>query len=153
VALLMLLAASHVPAADRVFRSSFDPGITAPAETWTWIPFDDAKCGNGSTTGIGVNLTGASDRILIYLQEGGACWDWFSCYFVGSADNFSSGYGEARFAADVADTTYLGQTDGLFGRTAAANPFKDYSWVFVPYCTGDTHAGDNVTMLLGQPAY
>lgn len=141
-----LLVSSQAVATDRIFRSGFDPGITAPAETWTWVPFPDAFCGDGSTVGIGVNLTNASDKLLIYLQEGGACWDYSTCYLFQTATNFS-GYSESDFAADVADATYLALPGGFFDRSAAANPFKDWNWVFVPYCTGDTHSGNHVTQL------
>lgn len=36
-------------------------------------------------------------------------------------------------------------TTGLFNRQGFGNPFKDYNDVFVPYCTGDLHAGTKVT--------
>lgn len=142
----LLAAAPALATTDRIFRSGFDPGITATAETWIWVPFSDAKCGDGSPVGIGVNLTSASDKLLIYLQEGGACWDYATCYLFQTATNFG-GYSESDFAADVADTTYLALPGGFFDRSAAANPFKDWNWVFVPYCTGDTHSGSNVTQL------
>ena len=29
----------------------------------------------------------------------------------------------------------------IFDRAAPGNPYKDYTFVFVPYCTGDVHAG------------
>jgi hypothetical protein len=32
----------------------------------------------------------------------------------------------------------------MFSRTEAANPFQDMSFIFVPYCTGDVHAGNAV---------
>ena len=53
--------------------------ITAPAKTWTWVNFPDAVCDDGSPTGIGVSLNPASKDILIFLQGGGACWDYDSC--------------------------------------------------------------------------
>jgi hypothetical protein len=117
--------------------------ITAPSGTWTWVPFDDAHCGNGSTTGIGINPSTASDRVLIYLEGGGACWSEVTCYTFMTASYFTTGYGEAEFEAEATDTTYLAEPGGFFDRTAAGNPFKDYSYVYVPYCTGDVHAGDN----------
>jgi len=125
----------------------FAPGapLTATAEQWTWVPFDNAFCGNGSPTGIGVNLTTASSRVLIYLQAGGACWSNITCNIIGTASNFSSGYGKASFDGDANGD--LAEPGGFFDRTAAANPFKDYSYVFVPYCTGDIHAGANVVPL------
>ncbi len=41
----------------------------------------------------------------------------------------------------------------LFDRGDGDNPFADASYVFVPYCTGDLHAGSRVAMYLvdGQP--
>jgi hypothetical protein len=151
-AIVAIASASAHADADRIFWNGFEPAITAPPESWTWVPFDNAYCGNGTKTGIGVNFTSATSRLLIYLQEGGACWDALSCS-LGLADNFTTGYGASNFATDTADTTYLAQPGGFFDRSAAANPFKDYSYVFVPYCTGDTHSGSNVTSLSGQPAY
>lgn len=149
---LLFASISANAAADRIYWNGFEAAITAAPETWTWVPFDNAHCGTGSTTGIGVNLTSASTHLLIYLQEGGACWDWTTCFFLRTASNFT-GYGAADFATDAADTTYLAQAGGFFDRSATANPFKDYSYVFVPYCTGDTHSGSNVTLLIGQTAH
>lgn len=115
--------------------------ITAPSEQWTWVDFPDALCANGSPTGIGVNLTSKSSRVVIYLEGGGACWSDLTCYTIMSAANFSTGYTGTQF---MSDATTLSAKGGFFDRTAAENPFKDYSYVFVPYCTGDIHAGNNV---------
>jgi hypothetical protein len=117
--------------------------ITAPAEEWTFIPFPDAYCANGTTTGIGVSLTQKSSRVLLYLEGGGACWSDLTCYVLMSASYFTTGYGQKDFTAESTDATYLALPGGFFDRTAANNPFKDYSYVYVPYCTGDVHAGDN----------
>ena len=43
--------------------------IETPAREWTFVPFDDAFCADGTTTGIGVNPGG---RLVIYLMGGGA---------------------------------------------------------------------------------
>lgn len=116
------------------------PGITAPDETWTWIPVDGTSCADGSATGIGVNLSKKSSRVLIYLEGGGACWDEITCYTLGTASNFTSGYGETQFKSDA--SAYLNAS--FFNRDDAQNPLKDYSFVYIPYCTGDIHAGNNV---------
>jgi hypothetical protein len=34
-------------------------------------------------------------------------------------------------------------SDGLFNRSDAANPVKDWNYVYVPFCTGDVHAGNH----------
>lgn len=110
--------------------------IVAPVETWTWADFPGSACGNGTPTGVGVNISTRSSDVFIYLMGGGACWSSLTCAF--AATNLSTGYGQADFSNDG---TKLAPP---FDRTAATNPFKDMSYVFVPYCTGDVHAGDNI---------
>jgi hypothetical protein len=125
-----------------------DP-LDTPKEAWTWVPFDDALCANGSTTGIGVNLTDKSKNVVIYMQGGGACWDALTCYLAQTAVNISSGYDEGNFDSDV--TNFL--SSSLFDRGDEGNPVKDYSFVFVPYCTGDVHSGDNVADHAGKETH
>lgn len=149
----VLTVAFPALATDRVFWNGFEPAIAAPADAWTWVDFPDAECANGSATGIGINPSTLSNHLLIYLQGGGACWDWFTCYFLGGTASHLGGYGASDFASDAADTTGLAQPGGFFDRSAAGNPFKDYSYVFVPYCTGDVHAGDNVVSLSGTTTH
>ncbi len=117
--------------------------IAAAAGKWTWVPFDDAYCADGSTTGLGVNLSTTSSKVIIYLEGGGACWNDLTCYELQTA-SYLTGYSEADFVSESTDTTYLAQPGGFFDRTASANPFKDYSFVYVPYCTGDVFGGDVV---------
>ncbi|MAQ18233.1 MAG: hypothetical protein CMN30_25985 [Sandaracinus sp.] len=121
------------------FDCTTDPGvplgepIEAEADTWTWVPFDDAHCMDGSSTGIGIRTAPESDRLLILLEGGGACFDVFSCVAVANPD----GYGEAAFASDAA----RGLNRGITSRTDESNPFRDWNMVYVPYCSGDAHAG------------
>jgi hypothetical protein len=114
--------------------------IEAPAETWTWIPIDGTQCGNGAPTGIGVNLTDRSDNIVFLLQGGGACWDALTCFQLKSAVNIETGYGKTNFDTEIA------QLGGAYfwQRNVATNPFKDASYIYVPYCTGDLHDGTRV---------
>ncbi len=110
------------------------PDLGTPAATWTWVPIEGTQCMNGTATGIGVN-PGTSGDLVLYLQGGGACFNGASCASVANPD----GFGAAEMAGVVSD---YGNA-GLFDRTDAANPLKDATFVFVPYCTGDTHAGAN----------
>jgi hypothetical protein len=113
--------------------------IVAPSNQWSWVDFPDAVCANGAATGIGINPSAASPNALIYLQGGGACWDEASCYTAPSAINIATGFGEADLAAAHANL------DGtIFDRGDVDNPFRNWSFVFVPYCTGDLHAGTKV---------
>jgi hypothetical protein len=119
--------------------------IVAPARTWTWVPFSNAFCANGTTTGIGVNPGDVGGRLLIFMNGGGACWDELTCYTIQTASYIDSGYGAGQFASDAA--TLL--SGSLFDRTDSANPFRNDSFVFVPYCTGDVHAGSNPNAVWG----
>jgi hypothetical protein len=128
------------------------PLTEATPGTWTWVPFSDAYCANGETTGIGVNISTASPRVVIYLEGGGACWSDITCYTLMTAANVTAGYGASNFTQESTDATYLALPGGFFDRTAADNPFKDYSYIYVPYCTGDVVAGDNVVVYPHGPA-
>jgi len=144
-ALAAMAAAPALAAVDRVFWNGFEAPISATTDQWTWVDFPDSQCGDGSATGIGINPSTLSNRLMIFLEGGGACWDEFRCFTspLPFAEHFD-GYGATQFAQDVADTGGLAQPGGFFDRSEATNPFKDYSFVFVPYCTGDIFAGSNV---------
>jgi hypothetical protein len=114
-----------------------DP-IGAAPETWTWVDFPDTQCGNGQPTGLAVNLTSRSKDVLVYVEGGGACWDYATCFTYNTAINIRSGYTKQSWLAETWGN------EAMFDRTDVDNPFKDASFVFVPYCTGDIHAGDSV---------
>ncbi len=72
---------------------------------------------------------GSSDRLAVYLRGGGACWNRNTCdpkrqpSYVWSIDGVSApAHGLAQF-------------------DNPANPVRDYTMVYVPYCTGDLHLG------------
>lgn len=109
--------------------------MEAPAGTWTYVPFLRTRCMSGSPAGLGINLSPDSDRLLIYLQEGGACWDALSCLMTVNVDGFSQG----DFDAFIQSRGRRGH----FNRDDPSNPFADWNHVFVPYCSGDVHGGAN----------
>ncbi|HMJ12410.1 MAG TPA: pectin acetylesterase-family hydrolase [Polyangiaceae bacterium] len=96
------------------------------------------KCANGKATGVGINLTTRSRNVLIYFEGGGACWDALTCYKAQMASFVASGYGRTEFDKDIQRSMLP------LMRAEPQNPFKDFSYVFVPYCTGDFHVGDNI---------
>lgn len=78
---------------------------------------------------------GTVNNLVVYFQGGGACWDWQTCI---------------GFPPTVMPTFYPDVTPGdnpalspygIFDFTNPDNPFKDWSFVFIPYCTGDIHWG------------
>ncbi|MEM6286811.1 MAG: pectin acetylesterase-family hydrolase, partial [Bacteroidota bacterium] len=98
---------------------------------WTWIDVEGSVCRDGSATGIGVRLQDGADDLVIYLEGGGACFTGVTC-----ATNPSS-FGETEFGGRMSQ---VGEA-GLFSTTSASNPVADWNAVYVPYCTGDVHAG------------
>ncbi|KFA90431.1 pectin acetylesterase-family hydrolase [Archangium violaceum] len=115
------------------------PPIEAPKETWTFVPVPDAHCANGSSTGMAVNLTDRSDRVLIFLAGGGACWEAAACA-LGTATHINDTMGEGPVLAEAKASSLA----VFFDREDTSNPFRDASFVYIPYCTGDLHAGTRV---------
>jgi len=122
-----------------------DP-ITAPLESWSFVEVAGAVCGNGAPTGVGVNLTERSQDVMVFLNGGGACWDVNTCFVLRSAVDIEATYGAARFENEPVTKA------SAFDRSNPNNPFRDMSFIFVPYCTGDLHAGNRVATYsaLGQ---
>lgn len=106
--------------------------ITGTPHQWKWIPIPGAKCRDGSDTGFGIRTNPASTKLFIYLEGGGACFNAATCAI--SLASF------AQFAFDGWKGT--AGAIGLFDDKLAENPFQDWNAVYVPYCTGDVHAGD-----------
>ncbi|WP_394821172.1 pectin acetylesterase-family hydrolase [Pendulispora albinea] len=106
------------------------PIITLP-NTWTWIPVPEAKCRDGKPTGMGVRLKPGSKKLFIYLQGGGACFNGASCGL--TASSFDRG------GFDSWKDTY-GHW-GIMNDANPKNPVKDWSAVFIPYCSGDIFGG------------
>jgi hypothetical protein len=112
--------------------------ITATPATWTWVDFPDSSCGDGSATGLGVNVEPSSTDLVIFLNGGGACWDYVTCFQLHTAT--SGPFGSNEFGAMTAG----GVSGSILDRAVSANPLRAASMVFVPYCTGDMFGGDRV---------
>jgi hypothetical protein len=77
---------------------------------------------------------GTNNKLLYYYQGGGACWSYYTCSTV-----FPIFDDEVNPAEDNPALV----TTGLADLSNPANPFHDWNIVFVSYCTGDIHFGDN----------
>lgn len=105
--------------------------------SWTWVDVPGMQCDDGSPTGIAVNpAPGGGSSLFIYFMGGGACWDASSCFVLNTSVH--GPFGQAQWEANAPS---LAQP---LDRTRATNPFRDASYVFVPYCTGDLHGGSHV---------
>lgn len=101
---------------------------------WTRHTFDP-QGGNGPLCILGTPYTaftkpGNPEKVLVYLNGGGACWkDFYFC----------------SVTADAAPPVPTGIFAPQFstGTDVIDNPFKDYSVVYGSYCDGSIFAGDN----------
>lgn len=106
--------------------------IDAPPGKWTWIGVDGAKCRDGSETGFGIRPQTGSDKLVIYLEGGGACFNGTTC-----------GINPGLFGS-VAFGAWQGSVgnSGIFDADNDENPVKDWNMIYVPYCSGDVHSGN-----------
>jgi hypothetical protein len=114
----------------------------APVGQWSWIPFPDTTCADGSPSGLGVNR-GEGQDLVVFFDGGGACWDYFTCVSVGTAVDAS--YGEAKFWDEV--DVWLPRS--LLDRAQLPPTLEGATLVFVPYCTADVHGGDRTVTYSG----
>ncbi len=108
---------------------------------------------------------GKVNNVVVYFEGGGGCWDNYTC----SAANVVTLPPPAPpiqvavpqlFVPMIPPTTNPAAFDGIFKAGDAANPVKDWSFVYIPYCTGDLHIGSatrtynnlaNPLLPFGQP--
>ncbi|WP_188602425.1 pectin acetylesterase-family hydrolase [Vulcanisaeta souniana] len=112
---------------------------------WTliWLP-DPARAGNGSRTYILVSR-GTEDKLLIFLEPGGACTDYYTCWYpvpgVSTVLTMNATY--PNIWIDLFAYT------GILNRSNPLNPFRNWTYVFIPYDTGDVFSGDRVMEYCG----
>jgi Pectinacetylesterase len=143
-----------------------DAGVMTVPPGWNFYLISGALCRDGSPAGIFVHY-GTAQNLFIYLEGGGACSSATFCShnpaavgnaftggapsqgqtIGGSLGNVSQAY-QAPYVPTPASGLTAAYSPGIFDFTNAANPVKDWSGVYVPYCTGDVHFGtnDNVTI-------
>lgn len=116
--------------------------------TWEKVALPGTKCGNGSQYKFFVRRT-ASPNLLFLFEGGGACWDYDTCSgragILGAANpnGIADDYMQ-QFTAKYVSPIVNGADPGLPGRAKKDLVTKDWNIVYMPYCTGDVHIGNNV---------
>lgn len=80
------------------------------------------------------------DKTLIYFNGGGACWNGSTCLtslMVGDRPTYNP-------AIEVENNP--SQVGGILDLSHSDNPFREWSIIFIPYCTGDVHIGSKDTL-------
>lgn len=147
---LTLLATAALSAASPLKeRQSFIP---SEFDTWVWRDVSANVCADGSSTGAAYNARAdynAKD-LLIWFDSGGACWDAYTCFYNPTAYNLNgyTNYTFQTYARPGLESQFL-----VTSRDPARNnPWANAHMIFVPYCTGDVHGGNNVVTYGGAPA-
>ena len=119
------------------------PPTTEPAATdaavadseWTAIDApEDCMCADGAPFNF-FERPADPAKVVFFLEGGGACFTPESCAFT---DEPTTLY-DWNIGPDDDPATM----SGIFDLANAENPFAGYSFVYVPYCTGDVHLGDS----------
>jgi Pectinacetylesterase len=115
------------------------PATTAAAADQKWtkvVPGGDCECADGSEFAFWEHRADAT-KVVFFLDGGGTCFDAKTCAFTG----LGTGGGEANYDWSIYGEDPA-QEGGIFDLARADNPFRDYSFIYVPICTGDQHLGD-----------
>ena len=89
-------------------------------------------CADGSPYSYWIHQ-GDPNKVVFFLQGGGACFDPTTCAFDSGSYKTKVGAGD--------DPNNI--STGIFDLANTRNPLADYSFVFAPYCTGDVHLGNS----------
>jgi hypothetical protein len=107
---------------------------------WTTIePGGATVCSDGSPYRFFVHA-GDPGKLLVEFEGGGGCWSGATC----SQDIYNR-----RVLSDPEAARAAGQLQGIYDRSRLDNPLRDFTHVYVPYCTGDLHWGSSATVYEG----
>jgi hypothetical protein len=122
------------------YLGEFTPASSTPwAQDWTKHTFDTAD-GDGPTCIAGTPYSmftkaGNPEKLLIFLQGGGACWENFPSCTITAEDQFPP---PAAFLPGIFSES---SQDG-----SIPNDIGSWSVVYLPYCDGSVFGGDNDVM-------
>ena len=128
---LACLTACADPSTGDAPTSTTEPTATKSEAVWSRVsPGGDTMCSDGSEFFF-LTHAGDPDKLVFFLEGGGGCSESSSC----------DPEGQPTYKMTLQDQPM--PATGIFDFDNSENPFSDYSMVYVPYCTGDVHIGDN----------
>jgi hypothetical protein len=111
---------------------------SASADAAAWervVPGGDCMCADGSEFAFWERRADPT-KVVFYLEGGGVCTDATTCAFTGTAGENES----YNWSVEGENPEFPGA--GILDFDRADNPFADYSFIYVPSCTGDLYLGD-----------
>jgi hypothetical protein len=116
---------------------------------WQRVELPGTFCSNGSQYRFWYYDSPTSDNLLISFEGGGACWDYQTCSgqagLLGAANpnGIPTDY-ITQFKAKYVSPLVNGADPGIPFRAKKDIATKGFDVVYMPYCTGDVHVGNNV---------
>jgi hypothetical protein len=102
-------------------------------EGWNVIhPGGETSCAHGDPFQFWIR-PGSSDHLLVYFEGGGGCWSAETCR-----------KGSSLYNQHIGNNDASRNRSGIFDFNHPDNPFADYTYVYVPSCTGDVYMGAKV---------
>lgn len=101
--------------------------------TGTWMrvePGGKTRCARGGEYAFWLRR-GDPKKLVVFFQGGGGCFDERTC-----------AEGSSWFDDRVDAEDDPGLQSGMLDLADPKNPFRDWSWVYIPSCGGDVHTGD-----------
>lgn len=89
---------------------------------------------------------GSEDGLVIFFDGGGACWDDVTCSRPFLASTPREHANETFYKAELMARDDPRTIGGLFDLDNPRNPVRNWSFVFVPYCTAGVHSGSNTAV-------
>ncbi|AKT39798.1 pectin acetylesterase-family hydrolase [Chondromyces crocatus] len=96
-------------------------------------PGGETTCSRGGEFAFIVR-PGDPTKVIVEFEGGGACWNEQTCSFAGAI--FKETVDTERYTASP--------PGGWYDQSREGHPMKGWTHVYIPYCTGDIHWGDNV---------
>jgi pimeloyl-ACP methyl ester carboxylesterase len=132
----VLASAEARDAVDRFFdeHSRRTPQLRAALDpSWRRIePGGATRCARGGRYAFWLRRADPT-RLLIFFQGGGGCFSQETCR-----------PGSAWFDDRVDALDDPAQSGGILDFANAENPFREYSVLYIPSCTGDVHTGSRI---------
>jgi hypothetical protein len=110
------------------------PITEIPAGWYEVAPGGATTCAHGDPYKFWVRK-GTVNRVVIDFSGGGACWSPLTCLA-----------GDELYQSKAEPPTWMASGAaalGIYDHENPDNPFKDWHHVYLAYCTGDVHWGDN----------
>lgn len=124
--------------ADMPNAQCYDCRLRAPADGeplalasdvngWEYYELEGLMCRDGSPSGFSISPGSDTSKVLFYFEGGGACFEGFNC---------------AANPPSIPEGSRFPWPSGIFDRNHEHNPFKEWTIVYLPYCSGDVFAGN-----------